>query len=91
MGNVQNNRVMEGVREHVTKKTLVSRSHAFSEKARQTVTVWRQIFEEHNFRGFRGLASNRENYAPRNNAKFSKSRTLPQLQVVDDRSMVVYC
>jgi len=32
-------------------------------------TVWRQIFEEHNFRGFRGLALNRENYVPRNNAQ----------------------
>ena len=37
-------------------------------------TVWHQNFEEHNFRGFRGLAVNRENYAPRNNAKFSKTR-----------------
>ena len=34
----QYNRVMEGVRGHVTKRgTIVSRSHAFSEKARQTV------------------------------------------------------
>ena len=54
-------------------------------------TVWRQIFEEHNFRGFRGLALNRENYAPRNSAKPSKTHTLPQLQLVGDRLMVLYC
>ena len=28
-------------------------------------TIWRQIFEEHNFRGFRGWVFNRENCAPR--------------------------
>ena len=43
---------------------------------------YRQIFEKHNFRGFRGLTANRENYAPRNKVE---ERTLPQLQLVGDR------
>ena len=53
-------------------------------------TVWRQIFKEHNFCGFRGLPANRKNYAPPNNAHFSKTRTLLQLQLVGDQSMVLY-
>ena len=33
-----------------------------------------QIFEEHNFRGFHGLAANRENYARRNTLYFNIPR-----------------
>ena len=35
-----------------------------------------QIFEEHNFRSFHGLAANRENYAPRNTLYFKGGRVM---------------
>ena len=38
-------------------------------------TVWCQIFEGHNFRGFHVLASNRENYALQN-LQFLKTHRL---------------
>ena len=46
-------------RQRITTHTYIrSLSHT------DTFTVWCQIFEEHNFHGFRRLASNCENYAP---------------------------
>ena len=50
--------------------------------------IWGSII----FAVFADLLRTAKIYAPRNNAKFSKTRmhTLPQLQIVGDRSVVVY-